>query len=506
MALLFIVQLKKHSTMAYIQKMLSKKQIAGKCMVIFRVVFNRNSKIHYKTGINIEPEFWSDKTNDLRIVTKASKFPPAILRKIRGYAAEMDELEETILYIIGEFPNLVGTKVIVEDNEKNESTEMYWLELALECVADMDKSDLTKEIIEKAVAARLRKESEVEETKHVSIYALGQQFLEKRDLCNRRVDSYNVMFRVMCRYEVFRSKTTGIEWHWNLNATTKEDMTDFVDYIRHESEYQDKYKDIFALSAGLYPTECTPKHKCAHIHQRGDNYVAGMYKKVKAFWHWMQKNGLSTVDPFFGVEVTPEIYGTPFYLTVEERNKVADFDLSHSSALSLQRDIFIFQCLIGCRMGDLYSLTLDNIVGNILVYTPHKTKDEHAPVTARVPLSDRALQLIERYRGIDEQGRLFPFISTQGYNDSIKRVLRSCGISRKVNVRNSLTGENEMRPICDVASSHMARRTFVGNAYKQVKDQSIVSKMSGHAEGSKAFSRYRDIDDDTLAEVIKAMQ
>lgn len=36
--------------------------------------------------------------------------------------------------------------------------------------------------------------------------------------------------------------------------------------------------------------------------------------------------------------------------------------------------------------------------------------------------------------------------------------------------------------------------------------QGIVSKMSGHAEGSKAFSRYRDIDDDTLAEVIKAMQ
>lgn len=126
---------------------------------------------------------------------------------------------------------------------------------------------------------------------------------------------------------------------------------------------------------------------------------------------------------------------------------------------------------------------MDDGRGNIWVATDHK-----------------------RYRGIDEQGRLFPFISTQGYNDSIKRVLRKCGITRKVNIRNSLTGENEMRPICDVASSHMARRTFVGNAYKQVKDQSIVSKMSGHAEGSKAFSRYRDIDDDTLAEVIKAMQ
>ena len=45
-----------------------------------------------------------------------------------------------------------------------------------------------------------------------------------------------------------------------------------------------------------------------------------------------------------------------------------------------------------------------------------------------------------------------------------------------------------------LASSHMARRTFVGNLYKQVLDPNIVASMSGHAEGSRAFSRYREID------------
>lgn len=47
---------------------------------------------------------------------------------------------------------------------------------------------------------------------------------------------------------------------------------------------------------------------------------------------------------------------------------------------------------------------------------------------------------------------------------------------------------------------HSAQDFILPNA-----PQSIVSKMSGHAEGSKAFNRYCDIDDDTLAEVIKAM-
>ena len=69
-------------------------------------------------------------------------------------------------------------------------------------------------------------------------------------------------------------------------------------------------------------------------------------------------------------------------------------------------------------------------------------------------------------------------------------------------VRNSTTGETEMKRICDVASSHMARRTFVGAAYKAVRDPNIVGKMSGHVEGSRAFNRYRQIDDDILKQTI----
>ena len=50
-----------------------------------------------------------------------------------------------------------------------------------------------------------------------------------------------------------------------------------------------------------------------------------------------------------------------------------------------------------------------------------------------------------------------------------------------------------------------ARRTFVGAAYKVVHDPNIIGKMSGHVEGSRAFNRYRNIDDDVLVETIKEM-
>lgn len=43
--------------------------------------------------------------------------------------------------------------------------------------------------------------------------------------------------------------------------------------------------------------------------------------------------------------VIPEEYGTPCYFSLEERDKITDYDLSANPSLEAQRDIFIFQFL-----------------------------------------------------------------------------------------------------------------------------------------------------------------
>ena len=85
---------------------------------------------------------------------------------------------------------------------------------------------------------------------------------------------------------------------------------------------------------------------------------------------------------------------------------------------------------------------------------------------------------------------------------AIKKIFKTCGITRIVTVLNPTTGEEEQRPIDEIASSHLARRTFVGNLYKKVKDPNLVGALSGHKEGSRAFARYREIDDDLKKEMI----
>ena len=267
-----------------------------------------------------------------------------------------------------------------------------------------------------------------------------------------------------------------------------------------------------------YPASVT-KGNCK-LEDRGENTVIKAAKRLKSLFLWFYEEEYTRNRPFDGINIGTEKVGTPYYITIEERNTIAETDLAaaydamseedrkgiskiHLPEYGVQRDIFIFQCFIGCRVGDLLNLTPGNIVDGILTYTPHKTKDNgDQAVQARVPLHPKAMELVKKYEGVSKQGMLFPFISAQKYNDSIKKVFKMAGITRNVIIRNARTGENELVPIDTVASSHLARRTFIGNAYFKVSDPNLIGKMSGHVDGSRAFKRYRNIEDETLKSVI----
>ena len=139
-----------------------------------------------------------------------------------------------------------------------------------------------------------------------------------------------------------------------------------------------------------------------------------------------------------------EQYGSPVYLTLDDVDVIAKADFSDDKELEIQRDIFVFQCNVGCRIGDLLRLKKRDIINGAVEYIPTKTIKERAK-TVVVPLNA-------------------------------------------------------------MASSHMARRTFIGNIYKLVKDPNLVSALTGHVEGSRAFNRYRDIDIDMKCDLVKILE
>lgn len=364
------------------------------------------------------------------------------------------------------------------------------------------KEDMIGDWLKKVVEKHLHPERYQQESSKKSMYDLWEEYLFKKNLSNGRIRGIHVLIRAIARYEGFIRSTEKDrkDFVFDINKVTKDDIGDFMDYLRNEENLSNEYRHIFKVLLERYPSNIE-KGK-SEIKGRGENTVITLMKKLKAFFNWLYESDKTSNRPFDGFKIGTEKYGTPYYISVDERNLIARTPMP-TKHLETQRDIFIFHCFVGCRVSDLIKLTEANITEGILTYTPHKTKDEgEQAVVARVPLHENAVKLIDKYRGTDKKGRLFPFISPQKYNDAIKEIFTIAGITRSVEIRNARTGEMEVRPINEIASSHIARRTFVGNAYRKVSDPNIIGKMSGHVEGSKAFSRYRNIEDETLKNVI----
>ena len=401
-----------------------------------------------------------------------------------------------------------------EDVERKLNGLKSYIQLKLN---ETDKKQITKVWLSDLIDRYLHPEKYQlqDDAKDLTLYTLAETYLTQKQFSYDHTKGFRVLVRAVARYEGFRryEESSVVErrnlsevladdekFKFDPETVTRDDIEDFRDYLRNEKELSSKYNRLFKVMLENYPANI--KSGYHEIEGRGDNAIIKLMKKLKAFFGWLYDTGRITNKPFDGIKIGSEKYGKPYYLTKEERNKIEQTKMP-TAHLEVQRDIFVFHCFVGCRVSDLRKLTERNIVNGVLSYTPHKTKDDGTTsVVAKVPLHPKAMELINKYRGKDKQGRLFPFISDQKYNDAIKQIFTIAGITRNVEVRNALTGEMEIRPINELASSHIARRTFVGIAYKQVADPNIIGKMSGHVEGSKAFVRYRDIDDDMLKDVI----
>lgn len=82
--------------------------------------------------------------------------------------------------------------------------------------------------------------------------------------------------------------------------------------------------------------------------ERGQNSIADMMNCFRAFILWANGNGYTANNPFKHYFIGEIVYGTPIYISIEEWNKLYATDLSDDPALAVQRDIFVFQCFVGC--------------------------------------------------------------------------------------------------------------------------------------------------------------
>lgn len=480
-------------------KLSSKTDARGKSQVIVKLTIDRTNRPCFKSGVWISPEWFKASQTD-----RGTKYEIVSPKKGKMNILEVAEAERAKASLEAYINRLTKVCHELTSNCKDKVTHDS-IEEAMSLTRGKAVENISYQTIQDEKRKREQKESEAATAK--TFFEWMDLYLKKKEISEGRKRGFRVLVRILSRYQEFVRNTDPQRKDFTLDVNTidKETIEDFFDYMANEKALSEEYPELFKRLLISYPVEFSPKHKNCVIEERGRNILIERKKSLKSFFNWMYEQGNTSNRPFEGITIGSGVYGTPFYLTLQERDTVADWDLSDNKHLERQRDIFIFQSLIGCRVSDLLKLTKDNIVHtdgvDAVQYIPRKTKDKK-PVTVTVPLNDRAKLLIKKYEGEDPRGRLFQFISSQKYNDDIKEILTICKIKRMVSVINPKTGKEEQRPINEIASSHMARRNFIGNLYKRVKDPNLIAAMSGHSEGSRAFARYRDIDIEMMKETV----
>ena len=436
--------------------------------------------VRAKTNLYVQPEYWDADKQTVKIPNTRSNTPEKqqLIIQLSTLKADLESLSNDIL------------EAFIADGGGKKELPADWLSKFI------DNRNFGPE------TTTVPEEEEKVEEKHdpqKEFFDTFEHFVSIQKISISRVRHYNVIIRALKRFAIYSAQEVSF-------ATLSSDLLrKFSKFLENEHKFVVEGKDGKpCIKDPLYKKAYKSVPECRFPKQRGQNSIIGTMSRFHTFVRWSIKRGYLNRDPYDDYVIGTAIYGTPFYLTKEERNQLYQAEFPDNPGLDVQRDIFVFQCFIGCRVGDLMKLTKDNVINGAIEYVPRKTK-EGRPYTVRVPLSPTALEILERYKD-QPDGRLLPFICEQDYNRDIKKMIKLAGIDRVVTTLNTITRKEEKHPIWEVASSHMARRVLVGNLYKEVKDPNLIAKISGHVENSRAFSRYRDIDEEMAKEVILKLE
>lgn len=456
----------------------SSKKKESSATVRFRLSDGKTAQLYYKSDITVNPDCWDAKKECIKTKILFNR-----IERI-NIARSIVEVKDLMLNLYERIPN-----------KKKITSEEF--EILIDQSLHPEKYNLVEE--------------EIEEKDFFDQYTT---FMQVKEYFGTEKKNYSTLMRLLRRFELYISVKKRKKYELQFDSLDVEIVRELEYFIRNEYLYIDK--PVYKIIYEELPEKRMPK-------LRGRNTVLKIMNRFRTFVKWAIAEKLLTNDPFIGYEMKSPRYGTPYYISIEERTLLATTNLSEAwdnlpedkrktikksllPQLEIQRDIFIFHCMVGCRVGDLVNFTPSNIINGHLSYIARKTRKERVE-SIEVPLNQTAMGIVAKYwESQKNTNKLLPFISPQKYNDCIKMIFLLCGLTRNVTIWNSTIGREEQHPLNEIASSHLARRTFIGNLYKKVQDPNMIGKLSGHVEGSRAFARYRTIDDDMKKSLVSMLE
>lgn len=270
---------------------------------------------------------------------------------------------------------------------------------------------------------------------------------------------------------------------------TSDLLLEYRQFIYDEYLYVSRFSGLYPKGEGRH----APRRRCK------DTTVVHDLKALQAFFRELEDTGEIRCSPFKKISfekrrsIMHVMYDAPVFLKAEELLRL--MKTAVPSALQQTKDIFVLNCALGCRISDLKRLTMDKVAVSeegipYVHYIPSKTsKSQVTNLEIQTPLIRPALEIIKRTR-LAFNGRN-PKYEKQVYNKNLRQLLELCGIDRQVCLYDSERGDNVYRPLYEVASSKLARKTHVDMLTKL---QINYYAAGLHREGSEAVFRYTQLE------------
>jgi len=295
------------------------------------------------------------------------------------------------------------------------------------------------------------------------------------------------------RYVVLQGKIRKLQRFLTikgLSAITPREFTsdlllEYRKFIYDEYLYVGLFPELYPSGDGRH----APRQRCK------DTTVVHDLKALQAFFRELEDTDEISHSPFRKISgerrrsIMHVMYDAPFFLKAEELRQVMATEVPDD--LQWAKDIFVLNCAIGCRISDLLSLTMDKVAVSeegipYVHYVPRKTA-RIMTVNQEVvtPLILPALEIVSRTRLKLMSNK--PHYGKQLYNKTLRELLKVCGINRTICLYDSEHGDNVYRPIYEVASSKLARKTHV-DMLNKVQINYYAAGL--HREGSDAVFRY----------------
>jgi site-specific recombinase XerD len=228
-----------------------------------------------------------------------------------------------------------------------------------------------------------------------------------------------------------------------------------------------------------------------------DNYAGLIIKNIKAFFNYLNKELALAVGEFHKQFYVRKEEISIFTLMPEELNYLI-FDKEFEQSLSMRmkevKDVFVFGCTVALRVSDLIALKKSSLrIINNQYYLAVRSQKTNTDTLVKLP--GYAIAIINKYK--TKKGALLPRFNKSNLNEYIKQLLELAGFKNEVLLHRTRRGkaielkkEIQAYRFCDVASTHIMRRTAITTMLCLGMPEQLVRKISGHSANTKEFYRY----------------